>query len=314
MFFMKKNIFTNIARIAGIALCGTTVLHAQTLRESIAGTPPPAIASTNSTNAEDQYHLGKAYERGEGVGQSYEQAGFWYLKAAQQGNTKAMHNLGILYLNGKGTPKDEAEAYRWISKAAELGSPKSCAVCGMMLNRGMGTPRDTAAAHAMLEKGVLAGDPQAERLLGTMLLTDDPAGSRDPKRAAVLLLSSAEQNNPEACSQLSTLLRGGDTGLPSDAREADRWLKRGAELGRPECLFEYGRSFMSTNPRMAYPWIKLAADQHYPQAMGMFSELQGYVPTEERAKGDHEADTIASNFPGATNPATSNQAPHEKGK
>lgn len=69
------------------------------------------------------YDLGKLYEDGNGVEQSYEKAAQLYLKAAEGdfGNTSAQYHLGILYENGWGVPADREEALRWYKAAADRG-------------------------------------------------------------------------------------------------------------------------------------------------------------------------------------------------
>ncbi len=62
-----------------------------------------------------QYYLGMMYLNGQGVEQSFEDAGTWFLKAAQHGIPQAQHKLGLLYFNGQGLPRDFERAYAWYS-------------------------------------------------------------------------------------------------------------------------------------------------------------------------------------------------------
>ena len=52
-----------------------------------------------------QYNLGLKYAAGQGVPQSYAEAGKWYRLAADQGGAEAQYNLGIIYSNSQGVPK-----------------------------------------------------------------------------------------------------------------------------------------------------------------------------------------------------------------
>lgn len=50
----------------------------------------------------------------------YAKAAYWYLQAAQKGNTSAMGNLGICYMSGKGVAINEKKGLELIQKAADL--------------------------------------------------------------------------------------------------------------------------------------------------------------------------------------------------
>ena len=49
----------------------------------------------------------------------------WYLKAAEQGLSKAQRSLGSIYANGDGVVVDLIETKRWWRKAAEQGDVNS---------------------------------------------------------------------------------------------------------------------------------------------------------------------------------------------
>ena len=51
----------------------------------------------------------------------YEQAVYWFRKAAEQGYAKGQYCLGECYLNGKGVKEDSQQAEQWFRKAAEQG-------------------------------------------------------------------------------------------------------------------------------------------------------------------------------------------------
>ena len=59
--------------------------------------------------------------RGQGVRQSYQEALYWFEKAAQQGHTAARIDFGFLLMNGLGTAKDPVAAYAWILAASKAG-------------------------------------------------------------------------------------------------------------------------------------------------------------------------------------------------
>jgi len=72
-------------------------------------------------NANAQFALGFAYEKGQGVPQDYGEAVRWYRKAADQGDALAQTNLGAMYDNGMGVVQDYVQAHMWNSLAAAQG-------------------------------------------------------------------------------------------------------------------------------------------------------------------------------------------------
>ena len=68
-----------------------------------------------------QSHLGGSYEDGHGVPQDYEQAVYWWRKAAEQGYVNAQYSLGLCYENGQGVAQDSKQAEYWKEQAAQNG-------------------------------------------------------------------------------------------------------------------------------------------------------------------------------------------------
>ena len=73
-------------------------------------------------DADAQFNLGKIYYDGKGVEKSYEQAVYWWAKAAEQGYAKAQNNLGVCYYWGEGVEQSYEQAVYWWTKAAEQGN------------------------------------------------------------------------------------------------------------------------------------------------------------------------------------------------
>jgi len=78
-------------------------------------------------NADAQYGLGVAYDKGHGVAQDSRQAANWFRKAAEQGNTNGQVSLGLMYYNGQDVPKDIVLAYALFNLAAEAGESMAVA-------------------------------------------------------------------------------------------------------------------------------------------------------------------------------------------
>ncbi|MBR0097490.1 MAG: sel1 repeat family protein [Synergistaceae bacterium] len=62
------------------------------------------------------------YASGRGVRRDYQQAVYWYRKAAEQGHAWAQNNLGAMYANGNGIKRDFNQAIYWWQKSAAQGN------------------------------------------------------------------------------------------------------------------------------------------------------------------------------------------------
>jgi len=69
-------------------------------------------------DARAQALLGYLYERGQGVGQDFPRAAWWYGCAAEQGDATAQYLLGLAYDKGQGVARDVVLAQKWLILAA----------------------------------------------------------------------------------------------------------------------------------------------------------------------------------------------------
>jgi TPR repeat protein len=87
---------------------------------------PALAAAFDAAEAGDldaQYDLARRFETGDGLPISSQEAGKWYLAAAERGHGFAGYKLAFQYMRGRGIAKgkDLAEAYFWFSICAERG-------------------------------------------------------------------------------------------------------------------------------------------------------------------------------------------------
>src|SRR5271165_5504224 len=100
-------------------------------------------------DAKAEFHLGRMYALGEGVGQDPGQAITWYRKAAQNGDAEAEFVLGVMFLDRSGAPQEEALA--WLRKAADKGMFSAQFRLGMIYAKGAaGLAQDPTAARMWL--------------------------------------------------------------------------------------------------------------------------------------------------------------------
>ena len=79
------------------------------LKEAKAGNP---IAQNN---------IGYMYRKARGAPISWEEAAYWYSRAAEQGMPEAMTNLGKMLDEGEGVKQDFVESYKWFLLASRRG-------------------------------------------------------------------------------------------------------------------------------------------------------------------------------------------------
>jgi G3E family GTPase len=68
-----------------------------------------------------QYNLGFMYAKDQGVPKNYNQAFFWFSRAAKNGDPESQFHLAGMYENGLGVQQDYYQATKWYRKAAEQG-------------------------------------------------------------------------------------------------------------------------------------------------------------------------------------------------
>jgi TPR repeat protein len=76
------------------------------------------LVLARTENPAAQNNLGAMYQSGEGTSQDFQQALFWFRKAAGLGHSRAQMNLGLMYRNGQGIVQDFIEAHKWFNLAA----------------------------------------------------------------------------------------------------------------------------------------------------------------------------------------------------
>ena len=78
-------------------------------------------ALADKGDAESQYNLGTAYDKGLGVAKDSIEAFKWFRLAAEQGHAHSQFRVGDMYMSGDGVAKNAGEAIKWFRKAAEQG-------------------------------------------------------------------------------------------------------------------------------------------------------------------------------------------------
>lgn len=102
-------------------------------------------------DAKAEFHLGRMYALGQGVGQDPRQAVAWYRKAAERGDAEAEFVLGVMSLDRSGASQDAGQAVAWLRKAADKGVFNAQFRLGLMYAKGAsGLEPDPIAARMWL--------------------------------------------------------------------------------------------------------------------------------------------------------------------
>jgi len=100
--------------------------------------------------------------------ESYDDAVYWYEKAAREGHTIAMVHLGYMFHTGKGKKNDYAEAAYWFREAADANNMVSQYNLGLYYEMGYGVRQDLQKARHWYEKSAQQGYENATKALQSL--------------------------------------------------------------------------------------------------------------------------------------------------
>jgi hypothetical protein len=112
-------------------------------------------------HAASQYKLAEMYRHGEGVARDDARAAHWFLQAAEQGLKEAQLYIGLMYYYGTGLARDYSQAAHWLANAAEQGQPVAQYSLGVLYDSGMGVRQDRVLALKWLTISAAGGYPDA---------------------------------------------------------------------------------------------------------------------------------------------------------
>lgn len=116
--------------------------------------------------AKGQWEFGYMYHCGSVVKQNYQQAAYWYLKAAEQDNSGFQYDLGKMYFHGgEVVEQNYQQAMYWFRKAAEQGDFRGVRLLGILYKYGMGVPKDETEAAKWLQIAAEQSDADAQETL-----------------------------------------------------------------------------------------------------------------------------------------------------
>ena len=186
----------------------------------------PWRRAAEAGNAKAQYHLGKAYLEGRGIGRDPAKALHWLTHAANQGETKAQFLIGRMYYEGYAVAQDRALARDWLDRAAAQGDSDAINLLRALRNVVDTTTMIYHQSAEVLSAKARAGDPQAQYELGLRYESGAWDVTRDEKRALMWLTRAAENGNHHAMATLAHIYGQGQLGLAPDLERAAYWQRR----------------------------------------------------------------------------------------
>lgn len=168
--------------------------------------------------------LGVRYATGRGVEKDEARALEMFERGVAAGDASAMYAMGVVFANGAGVPQDDAIAVGWYQRAANLDFGEAQLWLAKMVSAGRGgISQSWSGAYPLYLKAAEKNQTEAGFIVGWMLETGTGVDS-DPERAAFWYRrSSAISRNPQADSQLSSMIATGDV----------KWRKGDPDIWRP---------------------------------------------------------------------------------
>ena len=179
-----------------------------------------------------QYNLGRCHENGYGVPKSYKKAVKWYTKAAEQGHTDAQCELGGCYHMGRGVRKSFKKAVEWYTKAAEQGDASALLCIGHCYEEGgFGIQQSDKKAVECFTKAAEQGNVYAQFFLGLHYKYGISGVKKSYKKAVEWFTKAAEQGYALAQSDLGDCYEEGGFGIQQSYETAVEWYRKSANNG-----------------------------------------------------------------------------------
>lgn len=156
----------------------------------------------------------------------YDDASYWYRKAADKGNVVAQHNLGVIYLNGYGVEKNYETAVQLFRKASDNEYSSAQGKLGSCYFTGKGVKQDYSKAEFWLSKAAEQGNATAYVYLGVLYRNI----KKDYEQAAHWFTKGSEQDQKWGHYFLAKLFDKG-MGVKQDKEFAITLYKKACKAG-----------------------------------------------------------------------------------
>ena len=118
-----------LVRVTRAAICGSDLWGYRSMEPSETGRRMGhefiGVVEAIGDDAEQAVQLGHMFYFGRRAPRNFNQAVYWYQRAANQGHAVAQNNLGACYFYGRGVPRDRQIAIEWFRRAASQGNSRA---------------------------------------------------------------------------------------------------------------------------------------------------------------------------------------------
>jgi uncharacterized protein len=178
------------------------------------------------------------YHHGKDVEQNNEMAMDWYMRAAENGCSRAKWELAKAFRDGTIVQADVQYYLYYIKKAASAGIPEARLELALLNLDGVTMPKNPHVAFNWMRLAADQNLPMAEFLLGYMY--GQGIGTEMDKAEEELLYSKVGiHGNADLFYWIGRNYEYGLIGVKRDLFEAGRWYKYGADMGHEACYISW---------------------------------------------------------------------------
>ncbi|KAG0046246.1 hypothetical protein BGZ90_008230, partial [Linnemannia elongata] len=206
-----------------------------------------------------------------GVKQDLDEARYWYLKAANQGDPAGQCNLGHLYRLELGVDRNHLTALSWYQKAAARGDAGGQCYVGLVYKDGLTGVVDYSAAMEWYLMAASQGYAYAQYSIGN-LYARGRGVHQDDGKAMEWYLRAAEQGLPAAQFKIGFMHLEG-TGCSRDKNIALDWFSKAISRKDTDVWSQIAMAYMyfigigvPKSNNTAFSWFLMAARQGSPSA------------------------------------------------
>lgn len=188
------------------------------------------LEKAQNSDVQAQYELALQYQSGTEVGPDQKKAGYWFLKAAEQGLREAQTRIGVAYLGGIGVFPDWEKGIGWLEKAAIQEDPLaqmtlSAVHLGELKHKWPNSPHDYNKAFYWMQKAAQNRLAPAQHEVSRMY-AKGVGIAVDKQKAAYWLKQAANNGWKSSMKALGDAYETGALGLAKDVNKAMEWHKK----------------------------------------------------------------------------------------
>ena len=199
---------------------------------------------------EAQLQLGGCFHYGLGTNQDFSMAAKYYRMSAQQTNFVAMKCLGFLLMNGYGVATNLDEARFWFTRAAKEGNNRRAMFnLGALCTLKYPDPAAMKEAFQWMKQSAELGDALAAYELSNFYFRGWGGTETNLTRYRFWLAKAASLGATDAQFYLGLAYRNGD-GVPKDVANSLLWYGKAAAKNHPEAVYDLALHYLDdkTNP------------------------------------------------------------------